>query len=268
MITDVLPRIVISADEERELIRLARERVEVLGLYVLSASAMDAREKLISAYSPAINRAAKVQGMDWNDLEHDLIEAFLRSIDEYDFASNNRLSHEIKLRFVATVNRAQAQREAFTIPTRTRALFYQLFYKEGEGVWSKALAAVENHPFMSKDNFVAIAQALHGMVNIEGAESERTLWGSQPPMSSLEISSFVDWLKGGLNDRERLVIDLHYGFDDDLANELRERHGFSYDEDISIPQIAGVLGVIRSTAWRIHNSAITKMREKINVDGD
>jgi hypothetical protein len=263
VITDALPRIEISADEERELIRTAKETVTFGDVTVPSASAQAAKETLISAYAGVINRAAHVPGLDWEEVEAELIEAFLRAIMEYDFQSNNRLNYEIKLRFTNAIARISAGRDALKIPTRTKALFYQILYKEADGSWSQALDIVDHHPLMTHATFVAIGQAMQlGPVS----DVTSSIWGQEPSRSNLEITQFVEWLLSCLNDRERMVIDLRYGFDHEPANDLRLTSGFGYDDALEIPQIAALLNVHRQTAWRIHNSAIDKMRAKINVD--
>jgi hypothetical protein len=262
VITDTLARIEISASEELALLRAARETVSFNGVSVPTASAQAAKEKLIAAYAGVINRAAHVPGLDWEEVEAELIEAFLRAIMEYDFQSNNRLNYEIKLRFTNAIARISAGRDALKIPTRTKALFYQILYKEAGGSWSDALDIVEHHPLMTHATFVAIGQAMQlGTVS----DVTSSIWGQEPSKSNLEITQFVEWLLACLNERERVVIDLHYGFDAEDATKLRLAHGFGYDDVLEIPQIAALLNVHRQTAWRIHNSAIDKMREKINV---
>jgi hypothetical protein len=265
VITDSLERTEISADEELTLIRVARERVNFQNISVPTAAAQRAQEQLLSAYAGAINRAAKVPGADWDDLEADLIEAFLRSIVEYDFQSNNRLSHEIRFRFMAVTREYNSRQAAFTIPSQTRALFYSILYRHAGGSWTKALEILPQFE-MTRGTFVAINEALHGVSSLSHVDrfTEAPVWNATMP--DFEMVEFVRWLKACLNERERLVIDLHFGFDEDEANVLRLRHGYQFSADLSIPQIASVLSSHRTTVWRVYDEAINKMRSRINAD--
>jgi DNA-directed RNA polymerase specialized sigma subunit len=265
VITDSLDRIEISAAEELTLIRVARERVNFQNISVPTAAAQRAQERLLSAYAGAINRAAKVPGADWDDLEADLIEAFLRSIAEYDFQSNNRLSHEIRFRFMAATREYNSRQSAFSIPSQTRALFYSILYRHAEGSWTKALEILPRFE-MTKETFVAINEALHGVSSLSHVDrfTEAPVWTVTMP--DFELVEFVKWLKACLNDRERLIIDLHFGFDEDGANVLRLRHGYQFSADLSIPQIASILSSHRTTVWRVYDEAINKMRSRINAD--
>jgi hypothetical protein len=263
VITDSLERIEISADEELTLIRAAREKVSFGSLAVPSAAAQAAKERLLAAYSGAINRAAKVSGLDWEELESELIESFLRAIEEYDFQSNNRLSREIRFRFMTVTREFKAKQEAFTIPSQTRAFFYSILYKHAGGSWTKALEILPQFE-MSKGTFVAIYEALHGAESLAHVDrfSEAPVWDAR--ISDFELVEFVKWLKTCLNDRERLVVNLHYGFDDEEANTLRLREGYSWDDDLSIPQVASVLNTHIRTAWRTRAGAIEKMRSMVD----
>lgn len=263
MITDVIERVELSAERERELIREAKETVHFQNSSVPSAAAQKAKETLIGAYASMINRMAKVEGLEWEEVEAALLEAFLRAIDDYDFQSGNRLAHEIRFRFTNAIAQVSRGKDALTISTRQKALFYQILYKDANGVWSVALDLAEKHPKMSRETMVAIAQALNvGPI----ADVETTLWNQGATASDYETVEFVNWLRDGLNNRERMVIDLHYGLDHDEASELRLVAGYGYNDDLSIPQVASVLNVHRQTAWRVHNEAINKMRSKVNAD--
>jgi DNA-directed RNA polymerase specialized sigma subunit len=266
VITDSLDRITISADEELTLIRIARMKANFQNVSVPTAAAQNAKERLLSAYAGAINRAAKLPGADWDELESELIEAFLRSIEQYDFQSNNRLSHEIRFRFMAVIREYQSRQAAFTIPSQTRALFYSILYRHAGGSWTKALEILGEFE-ITRETFTAINEALHGVHSLSHVDrfTEAPVWTATMP--DFEMVEFVRWIKMCLNDRERLVIDLHFGFDEDEANALRLREGHQFSADLSIPQIASVLNIHRTTAWRIYGEAINKMRSMVNADG-
>jgi DNA-directed RNA polymerase specialized sigma subunit len=263
VITDSLKRIELNSEEEKELIRTAHEKVTVLGHSVPTAAAQAAKERLLAAYSPAINRAAKVKGSDWDDLEAELILAFLRAIDEYDFQSNNRLSREIRFRLMAATREYQARQEAFTIPSQTRALFYSILYRHAGGSWSKALEILPQFE-MTRETFVAIAEALHGVSSLSHVDRfpERPIWDID--VADFELVEFVKWLKQCLNEREQLLVDLHYGFDTEEASLVRLREGYQFNADLSIEQVASVMNIHTRTAWRVRGTALEKMREKIN----
>ena len=267
MITDTLIRAEISADEEKELIRQAQEKATLLGHSVPTAAAQQAKEKLIAAYSPVINRMAKVQGLDWDELESALIEAFLRAIEEYDFTSGNRLSHELRFRFMAVTRQLQTQQVAFSIPSATRALFYSILYRHAGGSWTKALEILDEFE-MTRETFVAAGEALHGVESLAHVDrfNEAPMWLVDVP--DYELVEFVRWLRDGLNERERLVVDLHFGFDEEDANALRLSEGYDEQDDLTIPQVAAVTNTHLRTTWRIRAAALDKMRGMINVDGD
>jgi len=266
VITDVIEREELSAEEELGLLRTAREKVTVLGHSVPSAAAQNAKERLIGAYAGAINRYAKVPGLDWEELEQELIEAFLRAIEEYDFQSGNRLAHEIRFRFSVVVREYESKLPAFAIPSRTRARFYYILYAQADGSWSKALDLLEENR-MTRETFVAINEALHGVQSLSHVDRlhETPVWNSGIP--DWELVEFVRWLKSGLNERELLVINLHFGFDDDEANELRLRQGHDFQAALSIPQVASMMNSHQRTMWRVRESAIDKMRRMVNADG-
>ena len=264
MITDSLERIEISADEELSLIRQAKETIKFGDSTVPSAAAQNAKEILLAAYSGVINRYAK-QAAEWEDLEAELIEAFLRAINEYDFQSGNRLSHEIRFRFMAATREYHSKQEAFSIPSTTRALFYSILYRHAEGSWTRALEILSEFE-MSRDTFVAINEALHGVSSISHVDrfSEKPVWDTR--IADFELVEFVRWLKLCLNERERVVIDLHFGFDDEEANTLRLTEGYGFQDDLTIPQVASVLNMHIRTTWRVRSAALEKMRERINAD--
>lgn len=262
MLTDSLEREEISAADELALIRQAKEVIKFGESTVPSAAAQSAKETLLAAYSGVINRYSK-QAADWEDLESELILAFLRAIDEYDFQSNNRLSHEIRFRFMAVIREYNARQEAFTIPSQTRALFYSIYYRHAGGSWTKALEILPGFE-MTRETFVAINDALHGVSSLSHVDrfSEKPVWDAR--IADFELVEFVKWLKECLDDRERMLIDLHYGFDVEEVNELRLREGYDFQADLSIPQVASVLNVQLRTAWRIRSAALDKMRRRIN----
>jgi DNA-directed RNA polymerase specialized sigma subunit len=263
VITDSLKRIEISPEEELTLLRTAREKITFGETTVPSAAAQNAKERLLSAYSGVINRFAKVQGLDWDELESELIESFLRAIEEYDFQSGNRLAHEIRFRFSVAVREYEAKIPAFSMPSRTRARFYAILYQHAEGSWSKALEILPEFG-MTRETFVAAHEALHGVSSLSHVDrfTESRIWNTQMP--DFEMVEFVRWLKLCLNERERLVVDLHYGFDVEDANELRLREGYQFNADLSIEQVASVMNIHTRTAWRVRGTALEKMREKIN----
>lgn len=272
MITDSLTPVEISADEELELIRQSRERVGLSGITVPTANAQSAKEKLLSAYAKKIRKTVFASGMDKDDVEAELIEAFLEMVESYDLTSRNRLSREINLTFAARIRELRAKTEAFTIPSQQRAKFYHIVYKLADGDWHRALRLVDEDPRITRDTFIAIGEALR--VQDIGVEAVRTLdqmvarsmWNSQFPVSNLEIEDLVGWLLNGLTDRERLIIELVYGFVTDQASELRLRYGFSYDDVTSIRAAAQMVGIGKSTAARIHDGAMTKMRGMIHME--
>lgn len=278
MLADALKSEIISPDEEASLIELARERVGYAGASVPTSAAMDARERLISAYMPAVSaavRRSKVRSKE--DLESDLVERLLSLIASHD-SSKGRLASRISTEFAHVTRESAAAEAAFSVPSSTRDRFYNILFAQAGGDIYKALRLADEHPHMTRDSFLALARALVGVestsVNAEGdghldyASAELIGTRLDPSLDS-ERADLVVWLLDRLDEGTRLIIELAYGFVSEELEKIRLEAGYQYDETLDDAQIAALSASPvhhRVSVNRRRNAGLRIMRQALELE--
>jgi hypothetical protein len=242
VIADTLKTETLTADEEALLVELARERVGIAALSVPSAAAMDARERLIACYMPAISSAVRRSSVrSKEDLESELVISLLEMIADHD-SSRGRLAARVNVTLQKRIGEYSAGESALTVPATTRDRFYNILFVRSQGDMSKALAEADAHPYFNRHTFLAVARALFGdsldALQAESPSSE--IWDYAAPEVDFERVELVDFLLKKLDPGTRLIIELFYGFVSDDLEKIRLNAGYKYDEELSDAQIAAL----------------------------
>ena len=283
MLIDQLTPTTLTAAEEGELVLLAREVVGIPGFFVPSARAMDARERLVAAYMPAVKSAVlSSTGVDREDLEADLVEQLLRIIADHD-PTRGRIASRIGLAFRGAKAATAAAETPFTVPSRERTRFFNLLYVTAGGDYGKALIEADKIKDYNRWRFVSVARALNvSSIELELAAQHEdrgqdvvmrplTEPSGAPdsPQDVQEREELVQWLLDHLTVRERLVIELGFGFTGPVLEAIRLKAGYQWDEELSDNQLTIIpeIGLhSRRSIIRERMAAMVKMRAALELE--
>lgn len=241
MIADSLKSETITADDEARLVELARERVGIADLTVPTAAAMDARERLLAAYMPAITATVRrSKSRSKEDLEAELVIAFLEMVADHD-PSRSRLSTRVNAVLNKRAGEYAATEGGLAVPASARDRFYNILFVRSEGSMSRALDEADRHPHFNRHTFLAVARALF-FVEAEDFELDAGAPAGldEIPAIDAERVELVEFLLSKLDPGTRLIIELFYGFTSPALEDIRVAAGYKYDEELSDAQIASL----------------------------
>jgi hypothetical protein len=280
MLIDTIAPAALTAEEEAELVVAARELVGIPGFHVPSARAMDAKERLLAAYIPAIRSAVlSATGVSREDLEADLVERFLELVSTHD-PERGRLASRLRPAFAEVRSEASVLEVALTVPARERRRFYHVLYVKAGGDFHRALTVADETKDYNRWRFIAVARAL----NTESLQAaladtddhrpeEATPLGAgegQPdtPAQIREREELAQWLLAQVTDRERLVLELGMGFTSPVLEAIRLKAGYKWDEELSDGQLTVIpeIGLTsRRSIIRERLAALLKMRQALDL---
>lgn len=264
---------------ELRLIAAARESVGIEGFTVPTAAAQAAKEELFAAYSGLIEATVRRTSTAPHLREECRAACALRLLEliaTHDLTRGTGLASRAPQEFAQAVRAELAASGAFSdISVRERSRFYSTFFVKAGGDYDKALEAADADPRFTRDRFAALYRALVTVESVEGTQHA----GERPDVESLyddspesieetvEREQLVRWLLSHLDDRERLIVCLYFGFTTESLTRLRLAAGYQHDEALNYSQLAAIpeVGVGPRQLKRLLPVALNKMRAALEV---
>lgn len=245
-----------------------------------------AMERLLDAYAPAIEQAARrfQNDMEWDDAVQEARAAFITCVYEHDFDKADRLSWYIKryLGFAMAEVVSDASNQ-WGIPDRTLRLFHMIREKADGDLTVGAALAPEYE--MASVTFTTIAQMLK-VDSLNADEGDRSPIDTQtaPPIGSdtvdpyerVESLIYARSLLSGLTDDEaRQIIRYAYGFDEvtlggEIVPEMSPALSLAAHDDRTVADAMTANPTFdktytRPTVQRRRTKALAAMREMADV---
>ncbi len=215
----------------------------------------DAFVRLAEAYAPRLRAAAaRARSVveDRAEREQAALTAFHAAI--LATPTGARVATVVKLTMSAEMNRAASEvRRGLSVPHGTARRYFSIL-STADGDVGAAAAAAPTHG-MSTEAFLAVREAVRGSLSVEALATDEgdgmdgRLAATYAPVSqatTVERHLLARHALGAVTGVEKTVTLLAYGF--------------SEDEPLPDAEIAHRLGINRSSAWKIKQRALTRMR--------
>lgn len=247
-----------SLEEERELLAAAQLGDEA------------AKIDLFYAYAPALRNSLKgfvraqtagAQASDLEDVRQSAVMGLLEAIQKFDPATHDRLA-AIAAGHIKNAVAAHAQdASGFTIPDTSMKRFFRILRDANGDTEAAALLAPSRE--MKSETFLAILSAIRNVDGLEAIQDDgvgestgqgreiqvRSLFGD--PAADAEDAVLVDLAFMAVDDLERTVCRLSYGFED--------------YEPVPDAEVGHRLGLSRPKTQRVRAGALGKMRQALGV---
>lgn len=232
----------------------------------------DAIHRLFLAYVAVLNKAVAVYapalGPD-RDAAHAEAQslaylALMETIQNHDI-ERDRLALTIRFILARTFESASGSHNPVYVPSRMRARYFSLMAAAEEDV-DRAIQMAPKHGFPAVETFVAVYEAINNVkwyqdTSVEGLSEFDNNTGEDmlvatditPEQEQTDNEMTVQTAFAAVNDEERTITRLYYGFDGDDSNI-----GSDY-------QVGRVIGSTRPTVQRKRTKALDKMREAVGV---
>lgn len=272
-----LPTVEVGADERHELLAAARQTDDA---GTATPAAQDAVERLLAAYAPLLRGAvARTNArLDRDEAEAVAAEAFLVAARSHlDSAWRDFTGHVHAAVGSALRDAVSDVMTPFSgIDSRERRRFCDHLYRVCGGDVRAAYRRVGEVHHMSPERFADLAAALLGVTSLDGPTAYADRWesdrgpqtiaeGSASTEDAVADRDLVDWLLDKLEDRQRLTVELYYGFTTGNLASRREAAGFRPDEDLDDEGVGAIIGRSRSAVIRARHKALDTMRAALGV---
>ncbi|MCM3515475.1 RNA polymerase sigma factor RpoD/SigA [Nocardioides sp. P86] len=269
-----LAKVILTADEEVGLTLIARPSGEPLnrgGLGLLTGQARTAAEAMVFhniGLVHSISRGYLNQGLEYEDLVQSGMVGLFRAVELFDPASGNKFSTYAThwIRQAVTRNLANEGR-LIRLPVhmwelvRKVVMTRQQLAAEGRGPSRPDLAAACGIAVAKVDQCLALAPGAFSLdmsLGEDGFTLGDVVDAQQDSPESIEIRGLfvedVERLLGYLTERE--------------ADVVRRRYGLApHDEIATLDEIGKVYGVTRERIRQIEAKAMTRIRERLVIEG-
>lgn len=231
--------------------------------------------KLIAAFMPAIERAARACKLDStrDDAASVALEAFVIAVREYDLTSDTPFHHTISARLTRAVLLADREEVRTYVPPVQVARYHRLMHAHNMDAEAAAetLRGGAGKWLLSREAFLSIHYAMrgneipdspYGGAHLLPSEDYADVVVDPAPSIEDEITTrdYARWLLAQTTDRQESVCRLAYGFQDAASDALRVTKGYREGDLLDDLQVGDCLDVPRSTVNRERNKALSTMR--------
>lgn len=249
----------------------------------------DAKMRLLEQYAPAIRSAyfsfirrlpKEERPRIKQDTQAEALAAFFESLNTHDAEKSPRLAGRLGARLRKALTDLSVYDTPFDISESSMSRFYRVL-RDNDGevdLAREALAAdTEDRYHMSVRNFdevlavVRETESLSRVADDNGGDDDREEMHGldqavQAPYEAVEDRMMVDLAFEALDDEERRVVEVLYGFEtleDVDPGEYDKRAGAALA--VSMSTAAPHLALSRQKVQRTHAAALDKMRECLQV---
>lgn len=251
-VLDQLHHVEVPLSEEPALIRRAQHEDE------------EAKVILISGYVRMMRSIVKRferESLSRDDLASAALEGFLEALAGYDTERTTPLGVVAKPVVMRYVARQAAPERGFAINEQQVHRFRKIMaVADGDPSVGAAISTRHN---MSRSAFLAVYTVLHRTMDIDSA-AEWDDMEKRPPRSARAVGDPTQRHEDEYVQRELVRYLLSSVITDEEKAVVEPTYGFYPDyEPVPMTEIAHRLGISRATAYRRHDSALSKMRKSL-----
>lgn len=228
------------------------ESATVALVYAYAPSLRESVQRWRHSHAPTEFSSVPRPVEEWQAIAvHGLLEA----VQAFDPSTHRRLAAIISAHLNRASREAMASGMAYAVPDRSVGRFFAIMRKAGGDLAEGARIASDHD--MSRETFYAIAESVQvGRIESEALTPEgaarveasaRPIWQNDDSFASAEDRISVEAAFGELDEREREVVRLSFGFAD--------------YRPLPDAEIASRLGMTRPTVQRVKSQALAKIRD-------